>query len=273
MSRITVLGMRCLAIAAVFSVTGYAQQPTIQERAPVPRQVLTARNAFIGNGGSETYGAESYDDLTQYDGGANRAYESFYSAMKSWGHYELVGSTSDADILLVVRFTNPAVARDRSATADVPHDWTYDPQLNLSINDPRTGLPLWTITEHIEPGNGRAENNRHFDEATDRLVDDLQRLILNPDEAVSRANVAPPPGTVAVERGRTRAQHMVIGFAAGGLVGLGLFAAAPHDACNDFNDLHGCYVRNEAQSRNAMLTAIGATIAGALIGWIWPVGQ
>src|SRR5437867_4157948 len=99
MSRFTAWGIRCLAFASVFNSVANAQPAGAGDRAPVPRQVLTARTAFIGNGGGESYGADSYFHLTKYDGGPNRPYNAFYSAMKSWGHYQLVGSTNDADLL------------------------------------------------------------------------------------------------------------------------------------------------------------------------------
>ena len=274
MSRITARGTRCLAIAALFSATARAQQPVVYGRAPVPKQVLTARTAFIGNGGSETYGADSYFDLTKYDGGPNRAYDSFYKAMNDWGHYELVGSTDEADVLLVIRFTNPVVDREHpQSTGDLSHKWIYDPQLNLSVNDPRTGLPLWTITEHIEPATERALANRHFDEAVNRLVDDLQRLILHPDEHTAQDNIALPPGAIDAARRQRREQHAGIGLLVGGLVGeIAALHAATGNSCNDFNNLAGCYSRGETKARNAVLAGLGGMIAGALVGWVWPTG-
>src|SRR5207244_7257112 len=159
MSRITGWGRRGLALIVVLSASARAQPSTVAERAPVPRQVLAARTVFVGNGGSESYGADSYFRLTRYDGGPDRPYNAFYGALRAWGHYDLVGATTDADLLLVIRFSNPLV--DRRNVGDDRQDSgvsVYDPQLNLAINDPKTGLPLWTITEHIEPaGDNRSE--------------------------------------------------------------------------------------------------------------------
>ena len=202
MSRITEWGIRCLASAIVFSSAANAQP------APVPQQVLKARTVLIGNGGGDSYGADTYFHLTKFDGGPNRAYNSFYAAVKEWGHYDLVGATDLADLLLVIRFTNPAVDRaNPNASSDQPHDWIYDPQLNLSMNDPRTGLTLWTITEHIEPSDDRAVANRHFDDAVTRLVGDMQRLILEPERCLG-ADIAAGrdrrAGTVSTERARRR---------------------------------------------------------------------
>lgn len=276
----------------LITATAVAQRPV---SAPVPAQVLTARNVFIGNGGSESYGADSYYRLTKYDGGPNRAYDSFYHAIQDWGHYEIVDSTRDADVVLVIRFANPIVDRTETASRDDPNQHSiYDPRLDLSINDPRLGLALWTITEHIEPGDDRSADNRHFDEAINRLVDDLQRLILNPDGAVAQANVI-PPGAIRVEITRRRATHAVIGGLLGGIVGGFAASRTANYACTDnftlpqlpasgpyfpnttvpalqaLPDLSCDAHRAQTRMRNEFIGTIGGTIIGSLIGWVWPV--
>jgi hypothetical protein len=272
MSRLTIRGTRCLAIVALVGAAANAQQPTLSERAPVPRQVLAAKAAFVGNGGSETYGADSYFDLTKYDGGPNRAYDEFYKALQDWGYYDLVGSTSDADVLLVIRFTNPVVNRGNSeTTGDVPHDWIRDPQLNLAINDPRSGLTLWSLTEHIEPGGGKADANRHFDEAVGRLVDDLRRLILHPEDIAERESIALPPGAIAAAQRQQRERHAGLGLLIGGLAGGVAGMQVANTNCTDFTDLHGCFTRGESRARDAVLVGVAGMVAGALIGWVWPV--
>lgn len=269
MSRI---GRSTLFLAATALETVAVSAQPLPRRAPVPRQVVAARTAFIGNGGSESYGAESYFRLTRYDGGPDRAYTTFYSVVERWGHYDLVGSTGDADILLVIKFRNPIVDREHAeAASDQPHDWVYDPQLDLSINDPRTGLTLWSITEHIEPGRDRAADNRHFDEAITRLVDDLRTLILNPETTAALDRVAPPPGAIAAAQRRTREQHATIGLLLGSALGGVLAAKSVNDSCNDLNDLQGCARRGGAKMRNEILGTIGGAVVGALVGWVLPV--
>ena len=267
MSRITAWGIRCLASAIALSSAANAQ-PLPARRAPVPQQVLSARAVFIGNGGSQSYGADSYFHLTKFDGGPDRAYDEFYAAVKEWGHYDLVGSTDDADLVLVIKFANPAVDRAHpNTTDDQTHDWLYDPQLNLSMNDPRTGLVLWSITEHIEPSDDRPVANRYFDDAISRLVGDLQRLILNPDVVTTPA--LPPGAIIAAER-HQRMQHAGIGMLLGGLVGTYLGSRTEVAKCTDFNNLQGCYTRGVSQGRNVLIGSVAGAIAGSLIGWVWP---
>ena len=272
MSRVIAWSIGCLASVIVSTTAANAQgQPPLGERAPVPRQVLTAQAVLIANGGSESYGADSYFRLTKYDGGPNRAYDSFYSAVKEWGHFDLVGETTAADLVLVVKFSNPVVDRkEHERHADEQSGWVYDPQINLSINDPRTGVPLWTLTEHIEPGGDRAEDNRHFDDAVVRLVDDLKRLILRPDLALQTDS--PPPGAIATARREQRERHagagLLVGLAVGGIIALN---DRGRDPCADLGNFNGCVASTRRQARNQVVTSLGAALVGALIGWAWPV--
>jgi len=273
MARLTAQGFRCLGIAAVFAGAARAQQTTVAQTAPVPRQILAARQAFIGNGGSETYGGASYYDLTAYDGGPNRAYDEFYRAIKDWGYFALVDSTRLADILLVVRFTNPIVGQQNSGyVGDLPHDLIRDPQLDLTISDPRSGQPLWTLTEHIDPSGGRADANRHYDEAMDRLVRDLERLVLSPDDQLARESAALPPGAIQAIQRQQRMQHTGIGLLVGSVAGAVIASRSAGGLCTpDPNNFNGCVSRARSNTRNEFLTSIGAAVAGGLIGWFWPV--
>lgn len=266
MHRVTVWGVGCLASVIVSSTVANAQ-------APVPRQVLNAKAVLIANGASESYGADSYYRLTKYDGGPNRAYNSFYAAIKSWDHYDLVGETTDADLVLVIKFANPVVDRlNAEAAADPQNGWVYDPQLNLSLNDPKTGLPLWTITEHIQPGGDKAEANARYDDAVTRLVDDLKRLILRPDLSATTDN--PPPGAIDVARRAQRDRHagagMMIGLVAGAALAL---SEGSHDPCPDITHASGCMKNTQRLAAQQLITGLGVTALGALIGWFWPVSN
>jgi hypothetical protein len=262
---------RCLLIALAVSAAANAQQPAEREPAPVPRQVLAARTAFLGNGGGQTYGADTYFELTTFDGGPNRAYDEFYAALKDWGHYELVGSTRDADILLVIRFTNPIVSQQNAGyVGDLPHELIRDPQLDLAINEPKSGVTLWSLTEHIDPSGGKAAANRHFDEAVARLVDDLKRLILHPEESVAPQTIALPPGAIAAAQRRQREMHAGIGMVLGGAAAAFIASRTDRGLCSDFNFAR-CSSGAQKHSELAFVGLIAGAAAGAVVGWLWPV--
>ena len=264
MPDITTWGTWCLACVAFMSSAALAQ------RAPVPGQVLDARTVFVGNGGSESYGADSYFRLTRYDGGPDRPYTEFYGALEDWGHYDLVGSTAEADLLLVIRFTNPIVDRDPNGNTYDENVLVYDPQLNLTMNDPKTGVTLWTITEHIEPGgNSREANNRHFDEAIDRLVGDLKRLNLSPGEVSADAgHIVLPPGAIAAAERQRREEHAGGGMLVGAAVGALLASRVSPGSCDGFD---ACSAQGHTKFRAELLGTLGGAVIGAFVGWVWPV--
>ena len=77
--------MRGTLIAIVVLLCGTAlahKHPPVPE-APLPAAIVNAKKIFLTNGG-----------------GSNLAYDAFYSEMKSWGKYEIVGSPDEADLVL-----------------------------------------------------------------------------------------------------------------------------------------------------------------------------
>ena len=55
--------------------------------APLPAVVVNAEKVFLANGG-----------------GSDLAYDAFYSEMKKWGKYEIVGSPDEADLIVEISY-------------------------------------------------------------------------------------------------------------------------------------------------------------------------
>jgi hypothetical protein len=70
----------CLIISTV-AVAGKSRKDI--PPAPLPSVVVNAKKVFLPNGG-----------------GSDLAYDAFYSQMKTWGKYEIVGSPNDADLIV-----------------------------------------------------------------------------------------------------------------------------------------------------------------------------
>ena len=158
-----------LATSATFAASSRAQtQPTTP--APVPRQILSAKNIFISNGGgaSDPYTGR-YGD---FSGGPDRAYNDFYAALKTFPKYTLIAAPADADLIFEISFSEfPAPSDSSKGTVTLA-----DAKFRLAILDPKSHVTLWTITEYV--GGALLEGNRekNYVQAMGRLVADLQAL-------------------------------------------------------------------------------------------------
>src|SRR4051812_6739792 len=119
------IAVACLAIMGL-SAPARAQHDT-GIVAPVPRQIVTARSLFISNDGADTYGSETYYNLTKYDGGPDRLYNSYYTALKNAGRFSLADSPADADVVVSLRFANPFVEKTNE------YSRIYDPQVTARL--------------------------------------------------------------------------------------------------------------------------------------------
>jgi len=165
MLRIVKFGMICVALAGAFvSVPALkAQQTNVIPAAPVPAQILAAKKVFISN-------------AVNLMGEPYQPYDQFYSAMKSWGRYELVAAPADANLVFEIRFTALALEDDKV--------YVIYPQLELAIVDVETHLRLWTLAEDVD--NARLQSNRvkNYNQAMANLVEDVKKLATPPGPEV-----------------------------------------------------------------------------------------
>jgi len=133
---------------------------------PVPAQILTAKKVFVVNGGAD---AGAYP-APPFSGEPERAYNNFYAAMKTWGHYQLVGAPSDADLLIEIQFIlrwGPVLRGDTAS---------LDAQFRVVIRDPKTQAMLWAMTEQVESAVLQGNRDKNFDQALARLETNLEQL-------------------------------------------------------------------------------------------------
>jgi hypothetical protein len=145
--------------------------------APLPPAVTSAHKVFLTNGG-----------------GSPLAYDEFYSKMKHWGRFQIVGSPAEADVVIELRFFvedhGPRVSSFTNTytgkTQVVSHE-VVDPQLSVNIYDSKTKDLLWSVTDHRR--GARFEKNREKEtiNSADRLVDGMRERIVTPtDSPVSK---------------------------------------------------------------------------------------
>ena len=171
MTKYLKVAVLCLGLATLWQTiaTCAEQQHKPAPPAPIPAQILTAKKVFVANGG----GDESRDESASYTGGPNRAYNEFYSAMQSWGRYELVASPADADLVLEIRLTVIQVQRERVMADDAT---AYDPQLRLVIRDVKTHQTLWGRTEHVQAAVLQSNRDNNFQQALSAIVAEAKRI-------------------------------------------------------------------------------------------------
>jgi len=142
----------------------HAQSPL----APVPSPLLSAQKVFLANGGADPVSIEAFRKAAQ----VNEPYTSFYDALQSWGHWQLVSSPADADLVLVVRFTAPL--------APGP---SYSPQVEVKLVDGKTRFPLWTLTQPVEGAFRRTTCTRNYNDGIAALIGQLKTLTAPPGSA------------------------------------------------------------------------------------------
>ena len=132
--------------------------------APLPEVIVTAHKVFLSNGG-----------------GSDLAYDAFYSEMKNWGKYQIVGSPDDAELIVELSYHVEdkgtrvwSSVNTYNNTTQVHSRQLTDPQLILTIYDARTKNSLWSTVDHRRLA--RLEKNREKEmiNSAERLVEELR---------------------------------------------------------------------------------------------------
>jgi hypothetical protein len=165
----TVRKLFCFSLALVFSSTttiAKAQRTAAVIPAPPPQQISAAHTIFISNGGTPTA-------FVDYTGGANRPYNSFYSAIEQWSHYQIVTSPSQAD--LIFEISGHASSSSYVGTDNIPYSF-YQHALVLHVIDPKANTVIWTMAANIQPRGLKGTRDKRFDAATTVLINQLRQL-------------------------------------------------------------------------------------------------
>jgi hypothetical protein len=163
---------KLVAFLCVFiALSGYAAKNRKEvPPAPLPAVVVNAKKIFLTNGG-----------------GSNLAYDAFYSEMKQWGKYDIVGSPEEADLIVELAYRVErggtrvwSSSNTYDGTTQVHSAQIVDPQLTLTIFDAKTKNSLWSEVDHRRLA--RREKNREKEtvNSADRLVQDLKARVSIP---------------------------------------------------------------------------------------------
>ncbi len=121
--------------------------------------------------------------------GSNFAYDAFYSKMKEWGKYEIVGSPNEADLIIELAYkvdkstgvgSSPIYSPNKENSGIVQTGTRVssyqilDPQLVLTIYDAKTRTSLWSETDHRRLARRQKNREKETVNSAQRLVDDLR---------------------------------------------------------------------------------------------------
>jgi hypothetical protein len=159
-------GIRWVAMVAAVTVVPAmsGQQTQAPAAAPVPAQIVTARKVFISNAGADVAAQATFKRA----GEPEQAYNHFYSAMQTWGRYEIVSTPGEADLVFELSFAAPMYYNGTLAI--------YEPQFRLRILDAKTHFLLWSLNEPVEGAFRKATWVKNFDQGLGTLMDDLKKL-------------------------------------------------------------------------------------------------
>jgi hypothetical protein len=163
--------MRCIAVSIVLSailfspsLAGAQGKNKVVPVAPLPAVIVNAKKIFLSNGG-----------------GSNLAYDAFYSKMKEWGKYQIVGSPEEADLIVELSYRVEdkgtrvwSSTNTYDNTTQVHSTHTTDPQLILTIYDSKTKNSLWSETDHRKLATRQKNRDKEMGNSAQRLVDDLK---------------------------------------------------------------------------------------------------
>ena len=156
-----------VAILCALCSDTLASKNKVVPEAPIPDFIVKAEKVFLTNGG-----------------GSPLAFDEFYSQMKMWGRYQLVGSPSEAQAIIELKYfvvdqgprvwssTNTYTGQTQVHSAEIT-----DPQLQVNIYDAKTKDLLWSVTDHRRLA--RFEKNREKEtiNSADRLAAGLKERV------------------------------------------------------------------------------------------------
>jgi hypothetical protein len=132
--------------------------------APLPTVISNAKRIFLTNGG-----------------GSDLAYDTFYSGMKQWGKYEIVGSPEQAELIVELAYRVEhggtrvwSSTNTYNGTTDVHSTQIVDPQLVMTIYDARSKNSLWATVDHRRLARRQKNREKEMINSADRLVGELK---------------------------------------------------------------------------------------------------
>jgi hypothetical protein len=168
----------CISLASVLVSTqlALAQSPT----APVPSQIQQAHTIFLTNSASDP----------NFPIDETKAFNDIYAALQAWGHYRLVNSPDQADLVFKLKDIAPIteVTGNRGGVYSVA-----SPAFQLTILDPKSHIALWTITSPVNVAGKNEVFARWVSISETNLVSRVKVVVGQPLSPEETANLTTVP--------------------------------------------------------------------------------
>jgi hypothetical protein len=162
------------------ATVGFAQKgkhpPPLAPPPPlaVIAKVTAAKKIFVSNAGADNY------FVNDIPGGADVSYNELYASLKQWGHFQLVDSPAQADLILEILGTETCDWNQKgNVTSDHYVQVCSAPELNLSILDPSQHLLFKIVMPAGRAGN-IPKGKIAFAKSIDALTDQVKALVAAP---------------------------------------------------------------------------------------------
>jgi hypothetical protein len=138
--------------------------------APVPPQIAAAKKVFISNLGGDSFNGFIFSRDRDY------VYNEFYAGIKALGKCELVSSPSEADLVIsiaqTIESTEARVMKGDSVGLG------YEPQLKLTLVEPKTHIVLWSFLEHVPVALLKSNRDKNLDQSLTKIIEDAKSLLV-----------------------------------------------------------------------------------------------
>jgi hypothetical protein len=183
--------------------------PPLTPEALARQRLLSAHTLYLAKTTQDANFPASPDD----------AYNTVLANLKNWGHYQIVDNVAQADLVLQLRDAVHANVVDDAN--DAGSSVYYLPSFQLTIADPSTLSPLWTVNVSVPTTVKQKNQPALVSAAAENLVSQLKLLVGDPLTAQDQA--ASKQVTHYYHSHAALAIGLAAGFAAAGLVGLLIF--------------------------------------------------
>ena len=164
------------------STSPQAQVVPSQLTGPPPAQIAAAHTVFLSSAGADP----------NFPIDSARAYNDLYAQLRDWGHYQLVASAADADLVLELHGVSPIT--NIYGDQDTVRSYST-PAFELRIIDAHTDAKLWTIVSPVVLAGGKKTYDHWVSLSEGNVVSRLKVLAGQPLTSAQTDDLTTTPKT------------------------------------------------------------------------------